>query len=532
MKMEGTRGQRTGEIVPIADRARYMDGFRAALVALVAAIAMAAPAAVTVPRTTLVYTTAGYAALALVARLLSAAAPRVSLLAFGGMLLVDGAFLAWSGYVTGAAESPIRFVMVLHVIAVALLASYRTGLKIALWHSLLLIVAFYAQRDGLLDAAPSPGIGIGTPFARLLEFSALFWVASMATSAFSAVNERELRRRRYDTEALATMATKLESVTAPGEVAETVVTAVAETFDFERVLLIAAPDDAEPAVLASHGAVEAAWPVRFDPDSSALANACTDRTSVLVANLDPEADPWLSSVLPGARNVIAVPLTAEGQSVGVLVAVQGRRLSSRITRRVVSMVERFASHGTLALRNAWLLAQVRRMATTDALTGVTNRAAFDDLLSAELARAARHGQDAALLMLDIDHFKRLNDEHGHQAGDEVLRLVGVTLRETSREYDTPARYGGEEFAVILPATSRDEGVKIAERVRAAIAAMPTGLNLTASFGVATFPLDGVDPEALIRAADGALYRSKRDGRNRVTAASAPEAAAPAAAPGT
>ena len=109
---------------------------------------------------------------------------------------------------------------------------------------------------------------------------------------------------------------------------------------------------------------------------------------MLVTSLDAEADAWLSSVIPGARNVIAVPLTAEGQSLGYLVAVQGRRLAPRLARRVVSMVERFVSHGTLALRNAWLLEEVQRMATTDSLTGVANRAAFDDALSGTRRAAA------------------------------------------------------------------------------------------------------------------------------------------------
>ncbi len=522
--MVTTGGNRTAEIVPIADRARYMDAFRAAVVAIVTAIAIAAPASLAVPRMTLLYATGGYAALGLIARLLFGALPRAGRVVFGGMLLVDGAFLAWSGYVTGAAESPLRFAMVLHVVAVALLASYRTGVKIALWHSLLLVVAFYAQRDGLLDATAGAGIGIGTPFQRLIEFTALFWIVAIATSAFSAINERELRRRRYDTEALATMATKLESATQPDEVAETVVTAVAGTFDFERVLLIAS-DESGGRVLASHGPVEQAGRVYFDPDTSALAHACTDRTSVLVTSLDAEADAWLSSVIPGARNVIAVPLTAEGQSLGYLVAVQGRRLAPRLARRVVSMVERFVSHGTLALRNAWLLAEVHRMATTDGLTGVTNRAAFDDLLSAELGRAARQRDDTSLLLLDIDHFKRLNDEHGHLLGDEVLRLVGATLRRVCREYDTAARYGGEEFAVILPATGREEAFEVAERLRKAIAEMPTGLGVTASLGVASFPLDAADAEALVRAADDALYSSKRNGRNRVTAAALEQASA-------
>jgi diguanylate cyclase (GGDEF)-like protein len=159
------------------------------------------------------------------------------------------------------------------------------------------------------------------------------------------------------------------------------------------------------------------------------------------------------------------------------------------------------------------------MATIDGLTGIANRATFDTTLFAELARAARQRADASLLLLDIDHFKALNDRHGHQVGDQVLRLVGTTLNATCREFDTAARYGGEEFAILLPETSREEALDVAERLRSAIAGMPSGLDVTVSAGVATFPLDATGPDGLVAAADQALYSSKRNGRNRVTAAS-------------
>jgi diguanylate cyclase (GGDEF)-like protein len=118
--------------------------------------------------------------------------------------------------------------------------------------------------------------------------------------------------------------------------------------------------------------------------------------------------------------------------------------------------------------------------------------------------------------MDIDHFKALNDTYGHQTGDDVLRRVAATLRDTARVYDTPARYGGEEFGVILSRTSAEEAEAVADRLREAIAATVGEPGVTVSAGVATFPLDATDPDALIGAADEALYASKRGGRNRVT----------------
>ena len=237
---------------------------------------------------------------------------------------------------------------------------------------------------------------------------------------------------------------------------------------------------------------------------------------MLFRSADVDDDMWLSVLVPDARNLVVVPLSAEGHAIGALVAEHGMRRGSRIERRVVAMVERFASHGALALRNAWLLEQVKELASTDALTGIANRYTFQQALERELERASRGGEDVSLAMLDIDHFKKLNDAHGHQAGDEVLRRVAAKLSEHCRTYDTVARYGGEEFALILPTTDREETRSLVERLRQEIArAGKPGATISA--GIATFPTDATDAEDLVPAADEALSPSKRGGRNRVTA---------------
>jgi diguanylate cyclase (GGDEF)-like protein len=130
-------------------------------------------------------------------------------------------------------------------------------------------------------------------------------------------------------------------------------------------------------------------------------------------------------------------------------------------------------------------------------------------------------EPVSLVLLDIDHFKPLNDEHGHQIGDDVLRQVAAVLGETARTIDVPARYGGEEFAVVLPECDRAEAAMVAERLRSAIEQADTIVKITVSAGVATFPEHGATPEALIRAADDALYSAKDSGRNRVVAAQQP-----------
>jgi diguanylate cyclase (GGDEF)-like protein/PAS domain S-box-containing protein len=175
--------------------------------------------------------------------------------------------------------------------------------------------------------------------------------------------------------------------------------------------------------------------------------------------------------------------------------------------------------------------KLERLATTDALTGLRNRRGFDEVLDQEWKRTLRTGSPTSLLLLDLDHFKRLNDAYGHAVGDDCLRAAAQVFRATvRREIDVVFRYGGEELAAILPHTDLEGAVKVAESVCRAIVALQVphrenqecGGVMTASIGVATaLPCDGGTsqmPAALLQAADTALYKAKQRGRNRVEAA--------------
>jgi diguanylate cyclase (GGDEF)-like protein len=164
--------------------------------------------------------------------------------------------------------------------------------------------------------------------------------------------------------------------------------------------------------------------------------------------------------------------------------------------------------------------QLRALSTTDGLTGLHNRRSFDERLRMELARTERYGAPCALVMVDLDHFKWLNDRHGHQAGDKILRHVAALVVAESREGDLVARYGGDELAAILPHTTALEASAWAERVRARIEGEPTilsgaPLKATASFGIAAVPPGHGSPSGFLAEADGALYRAKERGRNTV-----------------
>ena len=194
----------------------------------------------------------------------------------------------------------------------------------------------------------------------------------------------------------------------------------------------------------------------------------------------------------------------------------------------LELLRSLAAQATLAMANVTLHYDVQRQAITDDLTGLATHGHFQELLSAEMDEVRRYQYPVGLIMLDLDDFKSVNDVHGHQQGDLVLRCVADALRETSRDVDVAARYGGEEMALILPHTDLEGAFEIAERVRTAIEALQIPLldgegtlRVTTSVGAAA-STDGNKNE-LIAAADGALYVAKREGKNR-TVRAAPDTA--------
>jgi two-component system cell cycle response regulator len=164
--------------------------------------------------------------------------------------------------------------------------------------------------------------------------------------------------------------------------------------------------------------------------------------------------------------------------------------------------------------------ELQRLSSTDGLTGVHNHRHFQERLREEFRRAQRYDDALSLILLDLDHFKNVNDQFGHTAGDGVLREVAAALQRGVRETDLVARYGGEEFAVLLPRTHLTGALTVAERVRRELCALRLGtegtLRVTASLGVSTFPHRSVlSPEQLLLTADEALYRAKHEGRDRI-----------------
>jgi two-component system cell cycle response regulator len=499
------------EVVSLAQRVRYMQLFRVAVAAGAVLFALFGPEVADGAPGKLGLSLVYLGVIPVWEVLWRVLGRRVPL--FGAMLIVDGVYLAWLSYATGGAVSPLRNLILLHIIAVTLLASYSTGLKLAMWYSILLLMVHHAQKADILPRVTDAELSLAAEYQRLVAFIAVFWLVTLATASFSAINERELRRRRYDLEALAQMAAQLETRTEAPDVAEVLLDGMMDAYGFARGVVLGT-DDGKVSVLAHRGEIGPVPEGKLGPDEI-VRDAWEARETLLVSELDPASEPNLYGLLPDAHNLLVAPLMAEGGFVGALVVEHSLRAGSRIERRVVSMVDRSCDHVALALRNAALLEQVKLLAATDGLTGLPNRRTFEETLEREVSRAARTGQSVSLVMLDIDHFKRLNDTHGHQMGDEVLRQVAAAVKANCRNFDTPARYGGEELAVILPGSSAEESMAIAERVRGAISEAITTVAVTASGGVATFPTHATDAESLVKKADAALYEAKGEGRDQV-----------------
>jgi diguanylate cyclase (GGDEF)-like protein len=226
-----------------------------------------------------------------------------------------------------------------------------------------------------------------------------------------------------------------------------------------------------------------------------------------------------------ADGATCVPSLVGGEVIGSVLVNHRQPLDSEEDRRVQETVTQAAP----VLANLRNLELARIRAATDALTGLGNTRTARETLKRMIAQAGRTVTPMSAVLVDLDHFKRINDTQGHGKGDEALAAVGDALSSGARESDFVGRYGGEEFLVLLPATDREGAAMLAENLRQAIAEIKIpllDLPVTASFGVATYPADAGDAETLLRVADRALYRAKDQGRNRVEVAAPPGMPAP------
>ena len=386
-------------------------------------------------------------------------------------------------------------------------------------------ISVAGRRWAAWASVPQPGISL-VPWLVLGFGLALATAVSMVLRQTS-TRERYAARRlaEHDAEeaALGRIATLVAQGTAPGAVfaavAEEVGTllrtrdAAVIRFDYER----------------RHGVVVGAWSATGAPLTGAVlalnsrtASAEVFRTKEPVridvahqSGLDKPGTSLGSRVVTGA---VAAPIVVAGRLWGTVGASQE---TQPVSPGAEQRIERFSRLVGLAISNAHAWERLDREASTDALTGIANRRVFDERLRAELARAGRHDRDLSLALFDLDHFKQVNDVHGHPAGDRVLAAFAQLLAAHARQDDLVARVGGEEFAWLMPETDRDGALAAAERLRLAVEEQQPG-NLgviTTSAGVVSIEAPST-PEALLLEADRALYEAKASGRNATVIRSA------------
>src|SRR5690349_5330595 len=486
----------SGEFTALSERMLYLMAFRLGMATIVGIWASVRPDLLGVPLTTIVTGSAAYIVVAVAGEWLRRASRRRSLAVLSVLLLVDGVYLAWATYATGATGSPLRFLVFLHLVGVSLLASYRTGLKVALWHSLLLFVVLYAQAAALVPPVDVlPGRGIEFDRMPVLSVTA-FWLFALATSAFSAMNERELRQRRTDLEALVELGSALDDVADPVRQSQIVLDGVIDRLGFARGLVVGA-SDGRVLILAAHEATDVPTLAVF-PDSAIL-TAWQRREPVAYGRLDPIRNPMLASALPGARQVVIAPMIADGQPVGAIVVEQGHRTILGVSRRLASILGQLGAIAALNLRNAVLLRSVQDLAERDSLTGAANRRMFQASLERVLAGGSHRRPRSVVstvLFIDLDDFKIVNDTLGHAAGDGLLVAVIERISQSIREGDLVARLGGDEFAILTDdAPDLKRSVAMAERLvrelRAPYVIDGHHVSVTASIGIAS-ALEGTE----------------------------------------
>jgi diguanylate cyclase (GGDEF)-like protein len=224
---------------------------------------------------------------------------------------------------------------------------------------------------------------------------------------------------------------------------------------------------------------------------------------------------------PNGCEEVCLPLVSFGENIGLLVCVTTQ--SKAFLANDIQALESVADILATATQNARYVDRVRQLAYRDGLTGVFNRRYFESRLIDEVTRAARYGGGVSVLMIDLDHFKSVNDDFGHMVGDDVLRMVSAIFVRQLRKVDVVCRYGGEEFAVVLPATQGASAAAVADKLRRSVANTEfPGVShpVTVSIGIAEFPANGITRDDIVRAADAALYEAKAAGRNQVCLASA------------
>jgi two-component system, cell cycle response regulator len=322
------------------------------------------------------------------------------------------------------------------------------------------------------------------------------------------------RKRAQQLEAINTIAQQMTVVIEISELLAKVCTLIRTCFQVDHVAVMLR-EDSEVVLRAHEGNLKLLIPVNGKRPATQGAWGEAFRTGKTVTYGD-SATGTTDVIFEGTKSRIYIPLISFGQKLGVLVlaSAQANAFQTSDWQSLESVADMCAT----AILNANHVERVRQLAYIDGLTGIFNRRFFEMRITEEIDRAKRFGSGMSVIMIDIDHFKRLNDEFGHLLGDEVLRQVASIFSQQLRKIDVVCRYGGEEFVVVLSQTDAEHAQTVAEKLRKTVETwqfpgVPRTVAISA--GVATFPEHGGERDLLVEAADRGLYLAKQGGRNRV-----------------
>lgn len=354
--------------------------------------------------------------------------------------------------------------------------------------------------------------------AETIDLLTIF--STQASIAFENARLYSLERRRASQlEAINRLARQATAVYELERLIETLCTLIRESFNLDHVAILL-QDDGNLVARGHAGRLTPEFTIGALLPQSGLAHRALISGKAVVENDVSEAHDYL----PGfqeTRSEICLPMISYGDKVGVLAVESASTGAFQSTDQ--QPLESVADICAAVIRNAQHVEQLNNLAVRDGLTGIFNRRYFEHRILEEIERAGRYETALALVMIDIDGFKKLNDEFGHLLGDEVLRLLGTLLTQQLRKADVVCRYGGEEFAVLLPEITAENATAVADKLRRVVEAFPfpgVPRPVTISCGVARYPDNGSTRDDLVKAADAALYNAKQSGRNRVSKAAA------------
>jgi diguanylate cyclase (GGDEF)-like protein len=327
----------------------------------------------------------------------------------------------------------------------------------------------------------------------------------------------EVRQRQEELSVISHLGAILTSSLDIREIYDSFVKELRKVVDVD-LAIIALVEGEELNLLALSSEGSSAWQTgdKLPLKGTATEWVVTHKTPLIEPNLTEESRFWTAKhhLKKGIQSMVFLPLTVNDKAIGSLSL--GSRQANAYSRSQVQLLSQLASRIATPIENARLYAEAEQRARIDQLTGLWNRRHLEERIQVEIGRHSRYGGTFSLIILDLDFFKAFNDSYGHPAGDKLLKQLGAVMKDAIRGTDEAFRYGGDEFAILLPHTTLRDAYEVAERVRDRITSeiKVEDISVTASFGLASWPVDGVRINEVIAAADIALYYAKQSGGNQ------------------